>query len=192
VLKMSESNEIKINTDGISDEQKATEKFQSAYKDMMATLTAPGFIPVLCAHEAAHLIYFTRAGVKEYDAVPPTLKFDPAKDDYTGHLAAIKILDLPLWTPGKFDEWFSYIARAHAAPGVVARRLMPSSYGGDSDDRARFKKLCDEFSKDPAVKIDFDWWWKHGQETAAKDLEHPDAMKSILQVADELRTQFGL
>lgn len=190
---MSESNRIKINTNGISEEQKATEKFQSAYRNMMAQLTAPGFIPVLCAHEAAHLIYFARLGTKKYDALPPTLRFDPAKDDYTGHLAAVKILDMPLWTPGKFDEWFSYVARAHAAPGVVARKLMPSTYGGDDDDRARFKKLCDEFNKqDPNTKIDFDWWWNHGQEMAIKDLEHPEAMKSILQVAEDLRKQFGL
>lgn len=189
---MNNDGELKINTDAISAEQKATEKFQSAYKEMMATLTAPGFIPVLCAHEATHLIYLTRAGAKNYDALPPTIWFDPAKNDYTGALAAVKILDLPAWTPGNFNEWFSLIARAHAGPGVVARKLMPSSYGGDSDDRARFTKLCDDFNRDPRVKIDFDWWWTHGQDMTAKDLEYPDAMKSILKVASDLRKEFGL
>lgn len=184
---------IKINTDGISDEQKATCKFQSAYNDMMAQLTQPGFIDVLCAHEAAHLIYFTRAGTKEYDPLPPTLTYDAAKDDYTGHFAAVKIYDLPPWTPGKFTEWFSFIARAHAAPGLVARKLMPSSDGGDSNDKARFKTVCDKINQaDSNAKIDFEWWWNHGLETAEKDLEHPDAMKGILEVAEKLRSEFGL
>jgi hypothetical protein len=184
---------IEIKTDGISEQQKATLKFQSAYKDMQAQLMEPGFIDTLCAHEATHLIYFAKAGTKEYDALPPTLTYDSAKDDYTGHLAAIKIRDISPWPPGKFNEWFSYIARAHAAPGLVARRLMPSSDGGDSGDKVRFKLLCDKINRtDPNVKLDVDLWWQHGLEAAARDLEHPDAMTAILQTAQSLRKEFGL
>ena len=160
---------------------------------MMAQLMQPGFITTLCAHEAVHLIYFTLAGTTEYDALPPTLTFDAAKDDYTGHLAAIKLGDLSPWTPGNFREWFSLIARAHAAPGLVARKLLPSSDGGDSGDKDRFRALCDKINKaDPNTKIDFDWWWNHGLEAAAEDLENPDAMKQILEVAEKLQKEFGL
>ena len=94
--KLAKAAAITINTDGISDQQKATEKFQSAYRDMMGQLTAPGFIPVLCAHEAAHAIYFTLAGMKEFDPRPAELKYDPAIDDYTGSLATIKVLERQL------------------------------------------------------------------------------------------------
>jgi hypothetical protein len=82
---------ITINTDGISAEQKATEKFKSAYRDMHAQLSAPGFIPVLCAHEIAHKIYFMAAGVKEdqFKPHPAQLRYDSTKDDYVGHLAGI-------------------------------------------------------------------------------------------------------
>lgn len=184
---------IKIITDGITDEQKATDKFKSAHADVMARLIQPGFITALCAHEAVHLIYLTAAGTTQYDALPPTLTFDPSKDDYTGHLAAIKISDLRPWTPGKFHEWFSVIARAHAAPGLVARRLLPSSDGGDSGDKDRFRALCDKINiADPNSKIDFEWWWYHGLEAATRDLENPQFMKQILEVADKLQKEFGL
>jgi len=190
---MNEPSKITIKTEGISNEEKNTEKFQSAYREMLAELSAPGFIPVLCAHEATHLIYLTMAGMKKFDALPPTITFDPAKNDYTGHFAAIKALDMPSWTPGKFHEWFSYIARAYVAPGVVARKLMPSSVGGDSKDKERFKKVCDDINKaDPNAKIDFDWWWSHGEEMTIEDLKNPNAMKSILEQAENLRPQFGL
>ena len=75
---------ITINTDGISAEQKAAEKFKSAYRDMHAQLSAPRFIPVLCAHEIAHKIYFIAAGVKEHQFKPhpAQLRYDTTKDAY--------------------------------------------------------------------------------------------------------------
>ena len=129
---MADSSNITIITDGISDEQKATEKFKSAYQDLLSQLKVPGFIPVLCAHEAAHAIYFTLAGMRNFEPIPATIRYDPAIDDYSGHLAAIQILDLPEWKQGQFWDWLFLIAQAHAAGGVVARKLLPSSDGGDS------------------------------------------------------------
>jgi len=183
---------ITINTDGISDQQKATEKFKSAYRDMLAQLKAPGFIPVLCAHEAAHAIYFTLAGMKEFDPQPSKIEYDPAIDDYKGSLAAIKILDLPTWKEGEFWDWFFKIARAHAAGGVVARKLMPSSDGGDSDDKDRFEKLCKEINnKDKNVNINFEDIWKQAQGSIAENLENSEVMALIQKEALALRPQFG-
>jgi hypothetical protein len=186
---MTEAPKITINTDGITEEQKATEKFQSAYREMLAVLSAPGFIPVLCAHEAAHAIYFHIAGNKQFEPRPSRIYFDPAINDYAGDLAAIQLLDYPAWTPGKFDEWLFNTARGHAAGGVVARKLMPASDGGDRDDEKRFKDLC---NKDPKVKIDWEYWWKLAQEAIAQDLENPEAMTAIQREAEALRPQFGL
>src|SRR5713101_4328992 len=84
----SETNGITINTDGISEEQRATQKFKSAYNEMLAQLTAPGFAPVLCAHELAHLIYFGQLGETKYEPQPAKLRYDPAIVDYVGSLAA--------------------------------------------------------------------------------------------------------
>jgi hypothetical protein len=114
---------ITINTDGITEEQKASPRFQSAYRSMLAQLLAPGFIPVLCAHEAAHAIYFTAAGTVEFEPKPATLQYNPSTDDYEGHLAAIQLKDMKMWVPGKFQEWFSNIARGYVAGGVVARKF---------------------------------------------------------------------
>ena len=183
---------IKIDTEGISEEQKATEKFQSAYREMMAQLTAPGFIPVLCAHEFAHAAYFGAAGVKNFKPMPPKIIYDPAIDDYKGHLAAYQPLDLPTWVPGQFDIWFSAIAKAHVAGGVVARKLMPSSDGGDSDDKERFKKVCDSINTDPKMSIDWEEWWKAAQDAVSKEIANPEFMKRIVQGAEELRPELGL
>jgi hypothetical protein len=180
------------NIDGISDQEKATEKFQSAYRDMRAQLIVPEFIPVLCAHEAAHAVYFTLAGMKEFEPLPARIVYDPKIDDYVGYLAAIQVLDLPEWTPGDFRKWLFNIARAHAAGEVVARKLMPSSDGGDENDRERFKKLCDKFNQDPSVNIDFELWWKLAQDSITEDLTKPEILNTIKVEALKLQTQFGL
>jgi hypothetical protein len=186
-------NKITIKTDGISAQQKGTIKFQTAFQDMLAQLSAPGFIPVLCAHEAAHLVFFTIAGMKNYEPCPATIRYDPTIDDYAGHLAGIQPLDLPQWTPGDFWSWFLKVACGHVAGGVVARRLLPSSDGGDQDDRERFEHLCDMLNQDPNVKVNFAEWWKRAQDTVAKMLdENPSLMDVINQQALELREKFGL
>jgi hypothetical protein len=52
--------------------------------------------------------------------------------------------------------------------------------------------LCDDFNKDPAVGIDFDYWWKLAQKAVAKDLENPLAMADIRREALHLQELFGL
>ena len=116
---MSTASKITINTDGITNAQRVTVKFQSAYRDMLAQLSAPGFTPVLCAHEAAHVVFFAIAGMKNYDTKPASLKYDPSTDDYVGSLASIQLLGMSLWTPGKFWEWLGRVACGHAAGGVL-------------------------------------------------------------------------
>jgi len=192
-MMMSTASKITINTDGISNAQRVTAKFQSAYRNMRAQLGAPGFIPVLCAHEAAHVIFFAIAGMKNYDTKPASLKYDPLIDDYVGSLASIQVLDLPPWTPGAFWEWFGKIACGHAAGGVVARKLMPSSDGGDQDDKERFKTLCDKLNADPNVSIDFEITWKSAQDLVSTLLEEdPKIMAAIQEKALELQPLFGL
>jgi hypothetical protein len=185
---------IKIDTEGISDEQKTTDKFKSAYHDMMAQLLVPSFIPVLCAHEAAHMLYFGQLGVTEFEPLLPRLRYSAEKDDYVGHLAAMqpKSDTMRVWQPGHFSDWFIIVACAYAAGGVVARTLMPSSDGGDQDDKDRFKKLCDEFNKDPNVKINFDEWWEVGQKNVAEHIKNQEFLAIIQQEASKLRPLLGL
>jgi hypothetical protein len=190
---MSEPHETTIITDGISDEEKTTPEFQSFYRDMRAQLCAPGFIPVLCAHEAAHMAYFTLAGVKNFEPTPSQIRYDPTIGGYTAELAAVRPLDLPTWIEGQFGDWLFKIARAHAAGGVVARRLLPSSDGGDNGDKEQFKDVCDYITNnDPNVRIDFEKVWKEAQDSIGKDLENAEWLATIQREAEILRPHLGL
>jgi hypothetical protein len=181
-----------INTDDISDEQKGTEKFKRAYQEMYAMLTAPGFAHVLACHEAAHLFYFTKAGTKNYDPFPARLYYDPAIDDYGGTLASVQPLDLqPPKTAEQVNEWVWTMLMAHAAGGVVARKLMPTLLDhGDEDDKIRFVSLCKRMN----LSDDPEDLWKRAQDAVFKELvENPKVLAALEQFAEEdLRPQLGL
>jgi hypothetical protein len=163
---------------------------------MLAQLTAPGFAHVLCCHEAAHLFYFTMAGTKNFKPFPAKLVYDPAIDDYGGTLASVQVLDLPKPVQGKEWEWFETLAKAHAAGGVIARKLMPSlPNSGDLDDKERFTKLCESIKADnPNASIDPEDVWKKAQDAVLQDLtSRSDLLAKIEKFAeDELKSQLGL
>jgi hypothetical protein len=192
-----------IDTEGITDEQKRSLKFQAAYREMRAQLTAPGFAHVLCCHEAAHVFYFRKAGWKTYEALHARLQYDPIKGDYSGSLASVKIPDPPQATsPDKIEETLSQMASALAAGGVVARKLMPltavSSWrmdvtGGDQDDKERFVAICAALSTRLSISIDAETSWTQAKDSVLRDLsEHPDWLSAIEQLAEELRPKLGL
>jgi hypothetical protein len=186
-------------TEGISEQQKATAKFQSAYQDMLRQLKAPGFAHVLSCHEAAHLFYYKLVGTKTYKAFPASLSYDQTIDDYSGSMASVQVLDMTPPTQGKIGEWLAGIAVALAAGGVVARKLMtsiggpwPDPTGGDQNDRQYLGHICKEFASG-GIPIDAEKLWKVAQDSVLQDLsEHPQRLVEIEELARELRPELGL
>jgi predicted enzyme related to lactoylglutathione lyase len=197
---------VTINTDGITDEQKRSIKFQSAYQDMHRQLTAPEFAHVLSCHEAAHLFYFRIVGMRSHKVTPARLQYDPVMDDYFGSLASVQILDPPpqASTQNEFEELLPRIARALAAGGVVSRKLMASmdvgslvhrmdTTGGDQNDKERFVALCQALTTRAKFSVDAETLWKNAQDAVLKDLsEHPEWLGAIETLAAELRPKLGL
>jgi hypothetical protein len=181
-----------IATDGISDEQKASVEFQSAYADMVRTLNTPGFVDALCAHEAAHLVYYEMMGPIQYKLLPPRLEYDPGRGCFIGHFAAVQLSEEPACEPQRWREYVTMLSRAQVAGGVVGRKLFPSSSGGDEGDKEKFRRICTELVRHfGGIKIEFELVWKLAQDAVQRQLEHdPQILKMIQQRAVELRSAF--
>jgi len=147
---------------------------------------------VISCHEAAHLFYFTMAGMKNYSPFPAKLYYDPSINDYSGTLASVQPCDLaPPTTEEEANKWLWTMLKAHAAGGVIARKLMPSLLDhGDQDDKDRFMALCKRM-KTSANPEDL---WKQAQEAVSKELaECPQVLARLERFADEeLMLQLGL
>lgn len=144
-------------------------------------------------HEGAHLVYFGFAGVTNYKAFPARITYDPKVDDFVGSLASVQILDIPKIKGRKFWDQMFKVACAYAAGGVIARKLMPSSDGGDEHDKERFESLCAELkSKHTNFSIDVLDFWKKAQDCVAKGLENAEWLSKIQEFAETLQPELGL
>jgi hypothetical protein len=132
-----------IVTDGITAEQKATPQFQRSFDEMMRNLTTPGFKEALCANEAAHLVYTGRMGhTVRFAIMPSTLKYNAEMRRYEGHYAAVLPDEEPLCEPNNLEQYIRGYACMSVAGGVVARKLFPSSDGGDIGDRVKLERVA--------------------------------------------------
>ncbi|WP_158790586.1 hypothetical protein [Granulicella sp. L60] len=183
-----------IFTDGISDEQKVTAKFQSTYADMTRKLNEPDFMEALFAHEAAHLVYYEVMGPIRYTVSPPRIFYSPERQAFDGHFAAIQLEEEPLCEPHHWQEYVTNMARAAVAGGIVGRKLFPSSNGGDEEDKAIFLRLCVALTNHfGGISIDAERVWSLAQDEVTKQLEDdPKVMELIQQRALELRSSLKM
>jgi hypothetical protein len=183
-----------IDTSGLSEEQKATAEFKSMYAGMMHQLNDPGYITALCAHEAAHLIFYEMMSTIRYVLVPPKIMYDAQIGMFIGHLAAIELAEEPICEPHRLQEYVTMISHAQVAGRVVARKLLPDCYGGDKGDKEKFERICAELSTHFwGFPIDAEAVWTRAQNEVERRLEKESwIMESIQQRAIELRPLFGL
>jgi hypothetical protein len=179
-----------ILTDGISDAQKATAQFQSAYSDMLRTLNTSGFIEALCAHEAAHLVYYEMMGSIRYELLPARLEYDTERRRFIGYFAAIRLAEEPVCEAQKWQEYVTMLSRAQAAGGVVGRKLFPASSGGDEGDKGKFQRICADLIRHfGGIKIDVELAWTLAQDTVEQQLnDKPQILEKIQQRAAEIRS----
>jgi hypothetical protein len=182
-----------IDTSGLSEEQKATAQFKSVYAGMMRQLNDPGYVPALCAHEAAHLIFYEMMGTIRYVPVPPKITYDANNGEFIGHLAAIQLAEEPLCEPHKWQEYVTMMSHTQVAGGVVARKLLPGCYGGDKADKEKLRRICTEIAAHFGVPINAEMVWTRAQKEVERRLqEEPLIMELIQQRAIELRPLLGL
>jgi hypothetical protein len=60
---------------------------------MLGKLKDPAFVRALCAHEAAHVVYFEMMGPIQYRALRSRLEFNEQRNRYQGHFAAIDLIE---------------------------------------------------------------------------------------------------
>lgn len=178
-----------IDTSGLSEEQKTTAEFISMYAGMMRQLNAPGFFPLLCAHEAAHVVYYRMMGATQFKPLPPRITCDAKSGRFIPHLAAVEVIDKPLCHGESWQHWLRMDARASVAGSVVARKLGSTDTGGEEGDRLAFNNDCAQLvAHFGGISINTDWHWAWAQRSVEKDLEEfPDRMESIQTLALELR-----
>ena len=149
-----------IDTSGLAEEQKATAGFKSTYDGMMRQLNSPGFIPLLCAHEAAHVVYYRMMGATQFKPLHSRITYDAKTGKLIPHLAAVEIIDKPPCHGESWQHWLRMDARASVAGSVVARKLGSTDTGGEEGDKLAFNDDCAQLvAHFGGISINTNWLW---------------------------------
>ena len=181
-----------IDLSELTEAQKATEGFKRTYAGMMNLYEQPGFIAALCAHEAAHLIFYERMGKISFEIVRPKIHHNDAMNRFEGYMAAVKP-QLPDCEPAKWREWVTAKALGCVAGGVVGRRLFPHADGGDVEDKRLFIQECADLVRHcGGISINAEEVWAWAQAEVSRQLDaDPKLMEVIQKRAEELKALFG-
>src|SRR6266849_3320599 len=158
---------MKINISQVPQEKLTDPRFIRLQSELEGALCNQKWVAAFCAHEAAHIIYLTRAGMKDFTFRSATILYDAARDNFDGFPASVK--------PGGFNndmlaqingqQWILAVAMGHAAGGVAARKLTNAPDSGDQGDYETFCALCDLLcAQHPDCTIDRPGLWKIAQE----------------------------
>jgi len=183
-----------INVDAVPPKLRGTRAFRDQCAEMIRKLQNPDFVRFVCAHEAAHLIFFEMMGPIAYRPLRPFLMTDPKESRFQACFAAIELLDFPPCFEHQWAEWLGMWADAEAAGGVVGRRLLPAEPRGDNGDRQNFTVTCRQIEEhfEDRVKIDAEKSWRNAQERVELRLtDDPRLLQRIFQRADKIRSEFG-
>lgn len=183
-----------IDVDSVPPQLRATAQFRHDYENMLGKLKNLDFVRTLCAHEAAHVVFFEMMGRIRYRPLRSRLEFNPHWNRFEGHFAAIELIEVPACEPTEWQKWVTMWADANVAGGVVARKLNPNSTGGDEGDKEKFRRECAELIQHfGGITIDVEVCWRTAQRRVEQQLvDNPILLEKILQRADELRPQLGL
>jgi hypothetical protein len=181
-----------IDVSELTEAQRATEAFANTYAGIMKLYGQPGFIEALCAHEAAHLIFYERMGSIPFEIVRPKIHYNSSMIRFEGYMAAVKP-QLPDCEPSKWQEWVRAKALGCAAGGVVGRRLFPQADGGDLEDKRLFIQECADLVRHfGGISINAEQIWAWAQQEVSRQLDsNPMLMQLIQNRAEELRVLFG-
>lgn len=180
-----------IDMTALTEEQKQSSECKEMCAGMTRQLNGPGFISQLCAHEAAHVIFYQMMGEIRWRPLPPRIV--SAAGRLNGQLAAIEFLEKPTCYPQTWQNWVNNLAKGSVAGSVVARRFGATRFTGEEGDRICFENECAQLIAHFGVTINTDRVWEVARASVERDLEsNPAIMESIFNLAIELRTLFCL
>jgi hypothetical protein len=183
---------IIIDISQVPKERQTDQLFLFCLADVRAKLNDPKEIRAICIHEAAHLFYMTKAGMKDPEFSGPRITYDKQTGKYDRYGASVRCpnRDEALLSTMTVGEWAFRIAKAHAAGGVAAQVMAgrPKTDSGDSEDQTNlitaYKMIRDRC---PTQTTSSEEMWNEAQRILAIELQEPPRRELILSIADAIK-----
>jgi hypothetical protein len=182
----------KINISEIPDSKQSDPRLPEVQRLMSDDLDNPLWMEALCIHEAAHVVFFAKAGAGTPRIVGPKICYDEQPDRFIPLLATVEYDEPDTEVEMKLnDDGMLLIMRARgcAAGGVAAREMTGMSRVGDAKDFENVRKYCEDISAEyPAnVPLDPAAIWENAQAEVSERLT-PVVRETIQKTAAIIRT----
>jgi hypothetical protein len=184
---------MRIDISQIPEEMLADPLFLFCLADVEAKLADPNEIKAICIHEAAHLFYMTKAGMRDPEFAGPRIVFNVETGGYDRYGASVRCpnrdeASLSTMTVG---EWLFRLAKAHAAGGIAARILAGRSETdcGDSGDRENFRIAYDKLRALHPDLTSLDELWAEAKRILELELQEGERREFILAFAETIQPE---
>jgi hypothetical protein len=153
------------------------------------SLDNPEFVDAVCIHEAAHVRYYLRAGIEEFDYLGARITYDSG--EFCLLMAGIQAKSEAIRIgPGVVvTELVTLMAAVSVAGGVATRVLATVPDVGDEADKQVFKRFCDNLGISEAVRLQY---WEIIETSVMRELQSEELQQTIRAKAREIRPLLGL
>jgi hypothetical protein len=181
---------VNIGISQVPAEKQNDHRFLALCGKLRLAFSSSSYVEAFCVHEAAHGIYFLRAGATRLIFGGPTISYDTGQDTFTANAASITAVGYSDEFLGRIGirEWISAMARGYVAGGVAARILAKVPNDGDEEDHRSFLALCNAIcAQNTEFTVDRPAAWKQAQDEVARELRIPSLRIEVHQRADEFK-----
>lgn len=179
---------IKINLTKVPKSKLTDVKFQELFQGVQDLFANPLFVNSFCVHEAAHVIYYGRAGVPIHSVVGPSIDYESEEPKLYPAQVVVQRSDIEKL--GVENDVVQKIAKVHAAGKAAALALTSLSCGGEEIDLKNFRDFCN-FAKVPEDERDA--IWNDADKQIRKEISKPSNRDEAWREAFKIRHDlFGI
>jgi len=175
----------------VPEDKLSDSEFIALRDSLQGALADPQWQRAFAIHEAAHVVYFPRAGANNPRLTSANITYDSQKDKFNGYAGAVSFdgRDQAVIARLTIDQWLTAYAMACAAGGVAARLLTDAPDGGDEGDFDNLCKFCDALEGQnisPGKTINRTDLWIAAQDAVRKELTENAQIRALVEQAAEI------
>jgi hypothetical protein len=184
------SQHIVVDISEVPAEKQNDIRFLAALEDVRRRCADPMEMEAISIHEAGHLFYMTRAGLRDPECNGPRIVYNPLTDKFDRYGSSVRCpnQDKEHLATTPISKWVFQMAKSYVGGGVAAHVLAGAADVGDSGDRENFDGFYDEILRQqPNVKTTHDEMWAEAQRIVTLELQDDGLQSCIRRMAAELK-----
>jgi hypothetical protein len=182
-----------IDTSQVPQDKLSDPRFLRRQAEIESALKDGRFVNSVCVHEAAHVIFYEKAGFTNPSFAKTRIVYQESQEDpFTVFIAEVKFNTENIdreFVKGDYEinMWILAVSKAFCAGGVAARTIMQADDVGDAQDYANFLRFCENVCAKRSNPIDQNILWECAQNDVRTELKQKSLENKIWKTVREIK-----